>query len=110
MTKIVSRRWDPAEGLDSEEEVAAYLSAALEDGDPRVVNAALGNIARARGMTEIARETGLAREALYRSLRFEGNPEFATIMKVSRALGVKLHAEPAEKTKTTTAEKEEESV
>ena len=105
MTGIKTRRWDPAEGLETDEEVAEYLSAALEDGDSSVVNAALGNIARARGMTQIARETGLAREALYRSLRLDGNPEFATVMKVASALGVKLRAEPAEKPRTKKPEK-----
>ncbi|MBN1393898.1 MAG: putative addiction module antidote protein [Pirellulales bacterium] len=72
----------------------AYLHAALEDGDPAVVVLALGNIARARGMTQIARETGLGRESLYKALSPEGNPEFATVFKVVQALGIKLSAEP----------------
>lgn len=70
------------------------MHAALEDGDPAVVVLALGNIARARGMTQIARETGLGRESLYKALSPEGNPEFATVFKVVQALGIKLSAEP----------------
>jgi len=74
--------------------MAAYLEAALENGDPAVVMRALGTIARARGMSQIARATGLGRESLYKALSPEGNPEFSTVMKVVRALGLKLHAEP----------------
>jgi probable addiction module antidote protein len=73
----------------------AYLEAALDEGDPALIAAALGDIARAKGMTQIARETGLGRESLYKALSPEGNPEFATIMKVVSALGMKLHAAPA---------------
>lgn len=73
--------------------MAAYLEAALEDGDPMLVTAALGDIARAKGMSELARATGLGRESLYKALSAEGNPEFATVLKVIRALGLKLHAE-----------------
>ena len=67
--------------------MAAYLEAALEEGDPALVAAALGDIARAKGMAQIARETGLGRESLYKALSPEGNPEFATVLKVVRALG-----------------------
>lgn len=80
--------------LNSEEEMAAYLEAALEDGEPALVAAALGDIARARGMGQLARETGLGRESLYKALSPNGNPEFATIMKVPEALGLRLHAFP----------------
>jgi probable addiction module antidote protein len=72
--------------------MAAYLEAALEDGDPSLVAAVLGDIARAKGMTEIARDAGLGRESLYKALSPDGNPEFATVMKVIRALGLRLHA------------------
>ena len=72
--------------------MAAYLEAALEDGDPAVVAAALGDIARASGMSAIAREAGLGRESLYKALSPGGNPEFATVLKVVRALGLRLHA------------------
>ena len=87
--------YDAAEYLETEADMAAYLQAALEDGEPALVIHALGNIARARGMTQIARETGLGRESLYKALSPEGNPEFATVLKVVKALGIRLNAEPA---------------
>ena len=77
--------------------MAAYLEAALEVGDPTLVAAVLGDIARAKGMSEVARETGLGRESLYKALSPAGNPEFGTIIKVIAALGLKLHATPAAK-------------
>lgn len=95
MPKTVTTPWDPAEHLKSDEDMAAYLEAALDEGDPTLVAAALGDIARAKGMTEVAREAGLGRESLYKALSPAGNPEFATIMKVVSALGLKLHATPA---------------
>lgn len=87
-----TRPWDIAESLDSDERIEAYLEAALEEGDACLVAAALGDIARAKGMSEIARQTGLGRESLYKALSPEGNPEFSTILKVVRALGLRLHA------------------
>lgn len=87
-----TRTYDAARYLKTDEQMAAYLEAALEDGDPRLVTLALGNIARAKGMTEIARKTGLGRESLYKALSTEGNPEMATFLKVVRALGIHLHA------------------
>jgi probable addiction module antidote protein len=95
MPKTITTPWDPAEHLQTEEEMAAYLEAALEEGDPALVAAALGDIARAKGMTQIAREAGLGRESLYKALSPSGNPEFATILKVVAALGLQLHATPA---------------
>jgi probable addiction module antidote protein len=92
IAKLKTRPWDAAQHLKSDADMAAYLEAALEDGDPALVAAALGDIARAKGMTEIARETGLGRESLYKALSPEGNPEFATVLKVVRALGLRLHA------------------
>lgn len=92
MAKVKTKRWDPAEHLDSEEDMAAYLEAALEDGDPALIAAALGDIARAQGMSQIARKTGLGRESLYKALSPDGNPEFSTVLKVVRALGLRLHA------------------
>jgi len=86
--------WDAAGNLKTEEDMAAYLSACLEDGDPSLVAAALGDIARARGMSQVARDAGLGRESLYKALSADGNPELATVMKVVRALGLKLHATP----------------
>jgi probable addiction module antidote protein len=87
--------WDPSEHLDSQEAIAAYLAAALEEEDPALVTAALGDIARAKGMTQLARDAGLTRASLYKSLRGDANPEFGTIMRVVKALGVKLTAVPA---------------
>ena len=95
MAKTQTRPWDPAEHLETEEDMAAYLEAALEEGDPALVAAALGDIARAKGMAQIARETGLGRASLYKALSPEGSPEFATVLKVVRALGLRLHATTA---------------
>ncbi len=93
--KLETRPWDVAEHLETEADMAAYLEAVLEEGNPALVTAALGDIARAKGMTQIARETGLTRESLYKALSPEGNPEFATVLKVVRALGLRLHATAA---------------
>ena len=95
MTKATTRIWDPAEHLQSEEDMAAYLEAALQDGDASLFAAALGDIARAKGMSQLARETGLGRESLYKALSPSGNPEFATILRVVSALGLQLHATSA---------------
>ena len=88
------RRFDAAEYLHSEADIAAYLEAVLAEDDPRLLAAALGDVARARGMTQLARQTGLSREALYRALSTEGNPELATVTKVLRALGLRLTIQP----------------
>ena len=95
MAKTLTTVWDPAEHLETEADMAAYLEAALEESDPALIAAALGDIARAKGMTQVAREAGLGRESLYKALSPDGNPEFATIMKVVAALGLRLHAAPA---------------
>lgn len=97
MPKTRTTRWDPAAHLRSEDDMAAYLEAALQDGDPAVVTAALGDIARARGMTRVARDAGLGRESLYKALSPNGNPEFATVLRVVAALGLTLHAEPVKR-------------
>ena len=89
---IKLRPWDSAEHLKTEEEMVLYLEACLEEGDAALISHALGTIAKARGMTQLARDTGLSRESLYKALSGEGNPEFATVMKVVRALGFQLHA------------------
>ncbi len=86
--------FDPAEYLRDEGDVAAYLTAILEENDPALLAAALGDVARARGMTEIAKTSGLSREALYKSLRPNAHPRFETVAKVCSALGVKLVAQP----------------
>lgn len=86
--------FDPAEYLKDEEDMAAYLNVILEEGDSALLAAALGDIAKARGMTQLAKDTGLTREALYKALRPDAKPRFDTIIKVCQALGVRLHAEP----------------
>jgi probable addiction module antidote protein len=90
--------WDAVQELKSEKDIALYFEACLDDdpGDGSLIRAALGDIARARGMSHVARETGLARESLYKALSPEGNPEFTTVMKVIKALGFKLHVELAQ--------------
>ena len=90
-------RWDSADYLKTEEDIDLYFELCLEEdpGDGSLVRRALGSIARARGMTQLARDTGLAREGLYKALSPEGNPEFATVMKVIKALGLKLGAQAA---------------
>ena len=92
MAKTKTKRWDAADYLESDRDVVAYLEAALEDGDSGVVAAALGDIARAKGMTKVARQAGLGRESLYKALSADGNPELGTVLRVVRALGIKLHA------------------
>ncbi|TAL25892.1 MAG: putative addiction module antidote protein [Nitrospirae bacterium] len=91
--KVKITKWDAAEHLKTEKDMAVYLEAAIEDGDPAVISAAIGDVARAKGMSRIARKTGLGRESLYKALSPDGNPEFATIVKVVRALGLKFHIE-----------------
>ena len=89
-------RFDAAGYLDTEERQAAYIAAALESGDADFVRDALGLVARARGMGEIARGAGLNRESLYKALGKSGNPEFGTVLRIVRALGLTLSARPAE--------------
>ncbi|BCT30852.1 addiction module antidote protein [Pseudomonas sp. BNK-6] len=93
MTKIKLSKWDVVDHLKTEQDMALYLEACLEENDPVLLAAALGDIARARGMSQLARDTGLTREGLYKALSADGNPSLATIMKVMGALGIKLHAE-----------------
>ncbi|EAZ97094.1 MULTISPECIES: addiction module antidote protein [unclassified Marinobacter] len=89
--------YDVAMHLRTTEEMAAYLEAAIEesDGDAAFIAMALGDIARAKGMAELARETGLGRESLYKALSAEGNPQLSTVLKVAKALGLQLHVKPA---------------
>lgn len=95
MGTIKLRKWDSAEHLKTDEDMALYLEDCLEEAgdDAAFIAKALGTIARAKGMSQLARETGLGRESLYKALSGEGNPSFATILKVMHALGIKLHAE-----------------
>jgi probable addiction module antidote protein len=97
MMKEEFKPFDAAEYLETVEDMAGYLDACLDEdtGDGMLVRLALKDIARAYGMTQIARDTGLGRESLYKALGRDGNPEFATIMKVIKALGLKLHASTA---------------
>jgi len=94
-TKLLD--YDVADHLRTPEEMAAYLQAAIEesDGDASFIAMALGDIARAKGMSELARETGLGRESLYKTLSLDGNPQLSTILKVAKALGLQLHIKPA---------------
>ena len=92
MAKTQTRPWDTAEHLETEEDMAACLNVALEEGDLGLIMATLGDIARARRMAVVAEETGLGRESLYKSLSVDGNPEFATVLKVVSALGLRLQA------------------
>ncbi len=88
--KIKTARWDAAAYLKTDKEVAHYLEALFEAGDPNLIAAALGDVGRAKGMSQIAKAAGLSRASLYKALSSEGNPEFATVLKVVRALGLKL--------------------
>jgi probable addiction module antidote protein len=87
---LKTRPFDAAEYLDDDETIHAYIEAALETSDPGFIAQALGTVARARGMTQIAKDAGLSRESLYKALGAEGNPEFGTVLKVLQALGLKL--------------------
>ena len=97
MSKTTTTRYDVAEHLRTPEEMAAYLEACLEDGagDAALVAKALGDIARAKGMAQVARGAGLSRESLYKALSGDRSPSFDTILKVVGALGLKLHAQSA---------------
>jgi probable addiction module antidote protein len=103
--KARTSRWDAADHLHTEEDIAAYFDAVFEDGDPQLIAHALGDFARAKGMSVIARKSGLGRESLYKALSPQGNPELATVLRVLSALGIKalgiklrtapaLHAKP----------------
>lgn len=85
------KEYDIAEHLNNEEEMQMYLNEILEDGDPALVLSALGDIARARNMSQLSREVGMSREGLYHALSGEGNPTFSTMMKITKALGMKIN-------------------
>ena len=97
MAKTITSRYDVAEHLRSSEEMAAYLEACIEEanGDATFIAKALGDIARAKGMAQVAKDAGLSRESLYKALSGDRAPSFDTILKVTQALGIKLHAQPA---------------
>lgn len=87
--------WDAVEYLDSEERIAGYLDAVFEDGDPALIKAALADVARARGMSDLAEKSGISRAGLYKALGEGGNPSFATVSAILKALGVRLAVAPA---------------
>jgi probable addiction module antidote protein len=91
---LKTRKFDVAKFLETDQDVALYLSEALETGDAAYVAHALGAVARARGMAKVARLTGLGRESLYKALSGSGNPELATVLRVAKALGIELAARP----------------
>jgi len=93
---VKTTRFDSAEYLDSDEAISAYLEEALKTDDPAFITRSLGTVARARGMSQIAKETGLSRESLYKALSAEGNPEFSTIIRVMQALGLRFSVTDAE--------------
>jgi len=90
MSKVATRPYDSADYIDTPDAAAAFLEAALEDGDPQIIAATLGDIARSKGMAQIAERTGLAREALYKSLSADGNPRLTTLLSVLKAMGLRL--------------------
>jgi probable addiction module antidote protein len=92
---LETTKWDASEYLTSEEAIAAYVEAAFEDGDPATIAHALGNVARARGMSTIAKEAGVTREALYKALSAQGDPKLSTLLGVMKALGLKISVETA---------------
>ena len=96
MEKLQLRRWDTVDYLKADEDMVQYLQACIDEAgdDAAFIAAALGDIARARGMTQLARDTGLGRESLYKALSGEGNPSFGTVLKVLAALGLRLTVEP----------------
>jgi probable addiction module antidote protein len=94
--KVQTQLWDAVEHLETDEDMVAYLDAALEEGDPGLIVAVLGDIARAKGMTQVAREAGVGRESLYKALSPTGNPEFSTVLKVVHALGLQFRVQPAQ--------------
>ena len=98
MAVLKLKKWDSAQHLQTEEDMALYLEACLQEAgdDAAFVAKALSTIAKAKGMSQLSRDTGLGRESLYKALSGEGNPSFATILKVTTALGIQLHALPVQ--------------
>ena len=100
---ITTKPWDAADHLRTQEDVVAYLEAAFEEGDPRLIAAALGDAARSRGMTQVAQEAGRGRDSLYKALSINGNASFATVLSVLEALGLKLQPYSTQGQEQTTA-------
>lgn len=99
MKALKTRPFDPVKYLDNDEAITDYLTDALETGDPAFVSDALGVIARARGMSDVARTAGMSRESLYRALSADGNPKFETVLRVMHALGLKFSVSSARRKK-----------
>lgn len=97
MGKVKVSEFDVSEYLETKQDIAGYLSAVIAENDTALLLAAIGDIAKAKGMTRLAKETGMSRTSLYKSLSINGNPEFATIMTVMKSLGVKLNVVPDRK-------------
>ena len=96
MKPTETRAWDPAEHVLSDEAAAAYVNAAFEDGDPALIAAAIGDVARARGISELAREANLSRESLFRALNGSESPDFGTILKLLKIFGMTLSVTKSE--------------
>ncbi len=96
MMDVKFSRYDTADYLKTEDDITAYLDAVMEDGDPALIAAALGDVARARNLSHLAREVGMSRQGLDKALSGEGNPTLATVMKVAQALGIRLTFKPAQ--------------
>lgn len=96
MMDVKFSRYDTADYLKTEEDIADYLEAVMEDGDPALIAAALGDVARARNLSQLAREVGMSRQGLDKALSGEGNPTLATVMKVARALNIRLSFKPVQ--------------
>lgn len=96
MMDVKFSRYDTADYLKTEDDITAYLDAVMEDGDPALIAAALGDVARARNLSQLAREVGMSRQGLDKALSGEGNPTLATVMKVAQALGIRLTFKPAQ--------------
>ena len=94
MSKSKLTKWDSAEYLKTDEDILHYIEACLEENDPQLITHALGVIAKAKGMSQLARDTGMTREGLYKALSDDGNPEFSTVMKVIKGLGLKVSIQP----------------
>jgi len=97
MSNAIFSHYDAADYLETEEDIAAYLDAVIDEcgDDPSLIARALGDVARARNMSQLARETGMTREGLYKALSAAGNPSFGTVLKVAHALGLDLHFRPS---------------
>jgi probable addiction module antidote protein len=93
-----TKDWDAADYLEDAEMIAAYLDATLEDSDPQLIALALGSVARSKGMSEIAKKTGITREGLYKALSAEGDPKLSTFLGVIKSLGLRLSVKPAQET------------